>query len=435
MCEHHLLSFFGTSTIGYIARNRIIGVGKMVRIVNHFARHEFFTLLSVRKFMTLSRGIVLVAIVLQGLNFSAHSQVLIREDSEQESFIARRLIDGLSYPWGVAFLKDGKFLITERTGRLLLADQGSVREVKGVPAVSVVGQGGLLDVVLSPDYPRDALVYLSFTEGESGLYGTSVARGQLVGMSTSSPKLKGMEVIYRGYPRSGGGLHFGSRLVFDNEGYLYITLGERGSMKRAQKPRDPYGSVLRINPDGSIPLDNPFAPGMPAEGRGDPAVWSYGHRNAQGIAKDPATGEIWLHEHGPKGGDEVNIVRRGANYGWPMVTYGINYDGTVISPHSRAEGVQDPVVYWVPSIAPSGLAFYSGSVFPRWTGNLFVGALAGKHLRRLVLRGNRIIHQEVLLKNRLGRIRDARSGPDGYIYILTDAKRGALYRLEPNSLF
>ena len=197
-------------------------------------------------------------------------------------------------------------------------------------------------------------------------------------------------------------------------------------MNRAQDTSDPYGSVLRLNPDGSVPGDNLLVGGSDAA-----EIWSYGHRNAQGMARHPGTGDIWLHEHGPKGGDEVNIVRKGANYGWPTVTYGIDYDGSVISDRTTAAGVEDAVIYWVPSIAPSGMAFYVGNAFPGWRGDIFVGTLAGKHLRRLELRGNEVVHQEILLQGRLGRIRDVRAGPDGFIYLLSDADNGALYRIEP----
>ncbi|RLW68938.1 MAG: hypothetical protein B6D68_02825 [spirochete symbiont of Stewartia floridana] len=371
----------------------------------------------------ISAIIVFLALCAQG-----HAQAHFEVKSEKENFTVRRLLGELSRPWSLAFLPGGQFLITERTGSLLLVAEDKIRHIKGVPNVAATGQGGLLDAVLSPHYERDSLVYLSFSEEESGLYGVAVARGRLTGLSGPSPRLSGVETLYRAYPKSRGGLHFGSRMSFDEEGYLYITLGERGSMNRAQDPHDPCGSVLRLNPDGSIPPDNPYASDKTG---GAPEVWSYGHRNAQGMARHPLTGEIWLHEHGPKGGDEVNIVKKAANYGWPKATHGINYDGSIISEITGAPGITGPVIHWTPSIAPSGLAFYDGRLFPSWSGNIFVGALAGKHLRRLELRGDTVIHQEVLLKNSVGRIRDVRTGPDGYIYFLTDSVRGALYRLEP----
>ncbi len=376
----------------------------------------------------INRNSISAIIVFLALCAQGHAQANFEVKSEKENFTVHRLVEELSRPWSLAFLPAGQFLITEKTGTLLLVDDGKKRPIKGVPNVAVVGQGGLLDVVLSPHYERDSFVYLSFAEEKSGLYGVAVARGKLTGLSGPSPSLRGVEIIYRALPKSSGGLHFGSRIAFDEEGYLYITLGERGSMNRAQDPHDPYGSVIRLNPDGSIPPDNPFASD---KNRGMPEVWSYGHRNAQGMARHPLSGEIWLHEHGPKGGDEVNIIEKAANYGWPKTTYGINYDGSIISEITSSPGITDPVIYWTPSIAPSGLTFYDGKLFPSWSGNIFVGALAGKHLRRLELRGDKVVHQEVLLKNRVGRIRDVRVGPDGYIYFLTDSKRGMLYRLEP----
>ncbi|OQX29182.1 MAG: hypothetical protein B0D92_05075 [Spirochaeta sp. LUC14_002_19_P3] len=351
--------------------------------------------------------------------------------SQQHNFILRPIAVGLSRPWGLAFLPDGGMLLTERTGSLLLIKNDKRYRVSGLPKAAVIGQGGLLDVALAPDYSSSSLIYLTFAEEENSLYGTAAARGQLTGTDSSRPKLQNVEIIYRVSPKSAGGLHFGSRLAFDRQGLLYISLGERGTMQRAQNPLDPGGSIVRINPNGSIPPDNPFAPGSSGAGKGAPEVWSYGTRNSQGMAMHPNTGEIWFHEHGPKGGDEVNIARKGANFGWPRTTYGINYNGTIISRQTTAPGITPPIIYWVPSIAPSGLAFYTGSRFKNWQGNAFVGALAGQHLRRLVLQGNTVRHQEVLLKDKIGRIRDVRTGPDGYIYLLTDANKGILYRLEP----
>ena len=378
-----------------------------------------------------NRTLIFTALFLLTLLPSGYSQTSIKESSERHNFIVHPLVAGLSRPWGLAFLPEGGLLITERTGNLLLINGKRRDRVSGVPKTAVTGQGGLLDVALSPNFATDSLIYLSFAEAKSDLYGTAVARGRLTGSDSGSPRLTAVEVIYRALPKTKGGVHFGSRLVFDNQGLLYISLGERGTMRRAQNPMDPAGSILRLNPDGSIPPDNPFASGASHSKKGAPAVWSYGVRNPQGMAKHPVTGDIWFHEHGPKGGDEVNIARKGKNYGWPKVTYGINYDGSIISNLTTAPGITPPLIYWVPSIAPSGFTFYTGARFPEWQGNAFVGALAGKHLRRLVLQGDTVVHQEILLKNRIGRIRDVRNGPDGYLYLLTDANSGVLYRLEP----
>ena len=332
----------------------------------------------------------------------------------------------------MAFLPEGGgILVTERPGRLLLIRDSGRRIVGGTPDSAVVGQGGLLDIVLSPEFADDALVYISFSEEGTGGYGTSVARGRLVFPAGKDPRLENLEIIYRALPRTMSTYHFGSRLAFDEKGYLFITLGERGEMNRAQDPFDPYGSLLRIRPDGSIPTDNPFAKGGDKPGEGAPEIWSIGHRNAQGLTLNPYTGEIWLHEHGPKGGDEVNIAVKGANYGWPEITYGINYNGSIISDRQSGPGYEDPILQWTPSIAPSGMAFYNAEAFPEWRGNLFVGALAGQHLRRIDFRGREVLYQEVLLTGRIGRIRDVRTGPDGSIYLLSDEERGGLYRISP----
>jgi len=366
-------------------------------------------------------------------SFTLNSQELNKTvRSEREAFVVTPVITGLNYPWGMAFLPDGGgYLVTQRTGTLLLVRNGKSTPVPGTPKVAAGGQGGLLDVALSPDFDSSSLVYMSFAEEASGLYGTAVARGRLViPAGGGKPRMENLAVIYRALPKSNAQIHFGSRLAFDDEGYLYLTLGERGSMAQAQDTDTPYGSVLRLNPDGTIPRNNPFAPDGSSPLAGTPAISRYGHRNPQGLAKNPKTGDIWLNEHGPKGGDEVNIIRSGANYGWPIVTYGVNYDGSTISRQVTAPGVENPVVYWVPSIAPSGMTFYQGEAFPGWKNSLFVGALVGRHLRRLELSGDRVTSQEVLLQG-FGRIRDVRTGPDGFLYLLTDAPDGGLYKISP----
>jgi aldose sugar dehydrogenase len=343
--------------------------------------------------------------------------------SEETDFILEKIIDKLENPWSFVFLPmDDGILISERPGRLNLFKDNSLTPISGLPEIAATGQGGLLDIIIDPDYMNNKLIYFSFSEPGSGGYSTAVARANLVGT-----KLRNMEIIFRATPKSSGGIHFGSRLVFDLDGYLYITLGERGGKTNAQNLQHHGGSVVRINPDGSFPFDNPFLNSRNVL----PEIFSYGHRNPQGIAMDSETGNVWLHEHGPKGGDEVNILKAGANYGWPLVTYGKNYNGTLISTETGRPGIEGPIIYWVPSIAPSGMAFYYGDKFPEWQGNIFVGALVGQHLRRLVMKGESIIHQEVLLHKEIGRIRDVRTGPDGYLYILTDSKNGAFYRLSP----
>jgi glucose/arabinose dehydrogenase len=346
--------------------------------------------------------------------------------SRDHAFRVVRIVAELEHPWGLAFLPDGRMLVTERSGQLRVVREGKLQPqpVAGLPPISAYGQGGLLDVALHPRFSENNLVYLSYVaQGSVSGAGTEVARGKLSGI-----RLEDLQVIFRQQPKSGGGRHFGSRLVFDREGFLYITLGDRGDQGRAQKPDDHAGSVIRLHDDGRVPQDNPFV-GKPGW---KPEKYTLGNRNVQGAALHPQTGKLWTHEHGPQGGDEINVVRAGANYGWPVITYGVNYGiGTRIGEGTHKAGMEQPLHYWVPSIAPSGMAFYTGDKFPRWRGDLFVGALRDELLVRLKLDGEKIVQEERLLKGALGRIRDVRSGPDGFLYILTDESRGVLARLEP----
>ena len=343
--------------------------------------------------------------------------------SDQATFRVVEVAGGLEHPWAMAFLPDGDVLITERPGRLRIVREGVLdpTPIEGVPEVYASGQGGLLDVVLDPDFASNRLIYLSYAaEGEDGA-GTRVARARL-----GDGGLEDLEVIFEGF-MAGGGRHFGSRLGFDPDGYLFITLGERGQDEHAQELGDLAGKVVRLHPDGSVPEGNPFA------GRDDaaPEVFSYGHRNPQGLAVHPETGRIWVVEHGPRGGDEVNLVAAGVNYGWPVITHGRAYSGLPMGEGSAKEGMAQPLHYWVPSISPSGLAFYGGDAFPQWQGDLFTGGLSGEVLARLELDGERVVEEERLLEGVLGRIRDVRVGPDGYLYLLTDESDGGLHRLEP----
>ena len=336
------------------------------------------------------------------------------------------LARGLEHPWGMAFLPEGGILISERPGRLRIFQNNQLSQpIAGLPEIARQGQGGLLDVALHPQFSNNRLVYFSFAEPGSGGAGTAVGRARLDGQ-----QLNDLEIIFRMEPKSTTGRHFGSRLVFDQQGYLYITLGDRGDQQRAQQPDDHAGSVIRLHADGRIPADNPFVdrPGWKGE------KYDLGHRNMQGAALHPQTGELWTHEHGPQGGDEINIIRPGNNYGWPVITYGVNYGiGTKIGEGTHKPGLVQPIHYWVPSIAPSGMTFYQGDKFPHWQGNLLVGALKDQLLVRLELDGNKVVAEERFLQNKLGRIRDVREGPDGYIYLLTDEADGGLYRLEPAS--
>jgi glucose/arabinose dehydrogenase len=346
--------------------------------------------------------------------------------SARHTFRATTFAAGLAHPWGLAFLPDGRLLVTERPGRLRLVDaDGRVdpRPLDGIPPVASTGQGGLLDVALHPDFAKNGWVYLSYAGPGEGGYGTEVLRGRLDGHA-----LRDVQVLFRMRPKSWTSHHFGARLAFDRAGFLYVTLGDRGDLARAQRLDDHAGSVIRLHDDGRVPADNPFA-GTPGA---LPEKFTRGHRNIQGAALHPRTGALWMHEHGPQGGDEINIARAGANYGWPVITHGRNYvTGTKIGEGTAKPGMEQPIHRWTPSIAPSGMAFYAGERFPGWRGNLFVGALAGQMLVRLELDGERVVKEERLLENAVGRIRDVRVGPDGLIYLLTDSPEGRIVRLEP----
>lgn len=335
---------------------------------------------------------------------------------------------GLEHPWSLAFLPDGRMLVTERPGRLnLVTGGGTVQEITGVPAVAARGQGGLLDVALDSDFNKNRLIYLSYAEaGESGA-GTAVARGTL---SEDLRRLEDIEVIFRQVPKVSGGNHFGSRLVFASDGKLFVTLGERFNHRdKAQTLDNHFGKVIRINPDGSVPPDNPF---VGREGA-LPEIWSYGHRNPQSAAIHPGTGKLWIVEHGARGGDELNMPEAGKNYGWPVISYGVNYDGSQIGEGSEKPGMEQPLKHWVPSFAPSGMAFYTGDLFPDWKGDLFVGALAAQELVRVDMDGGEPGEDQRLLGDLGERIRDVRQGPDGALYLLTDSPDGRLLKLTPGS--
>ncbi|MEQ1518825.1 MAG: PQQ-dependent sugar dehydrogenase [Usitatibacteraceae bacterium] len=344
------------------------------------------------------------------------------------------VVAGLYHPWGLAFLPDGRMLVTERRGTMRIIDGGKLvaKPIEGIPKAAEHGQGGLLDVALHPKYAENGWVYWTYNAGKSGEYGTELARGKLGG-SRDAPVMNNVEVLFQLQPKTGTAVHFGSRIVFDRQGFLYVTLGDRGdspakgAAQRAQQLNDLAGKSIRLHDDGRVPADNPFVKTPGAR----PEIFTYGNRNMQGAALHPDTGRVWAHEHGPQGGDEVNILTAGGNYGWPVITYGANYgSGTKIGEGTNREGIVPPLHYWVPSIAPSGMAFYKGAVFPKWDGNLFVGALANQSLVRLTLNGDKIASEERIFEGKLGRIRDVRQGPDGFIYLLTDAAEGELLRIE-----
>lgn len=335
------------------------------------------------------------------------------------------LAEGLAQPWSLAFLPDGRMLVTERPGRLRIIDANGrldPKPVEGVPEVSARGQGGLLDVLPAADFASSGTIYLSYAAPLDGGSATRVMSARLADGVLSDRK-----VLVTAEPVGSTTRHYGSRLVLAGDGSLLISTGDRGQMDRSQKLDDMAGKVLRVLPDGGVPQDNPFA------GRADakPQVFAYGVRNAQGMATNPWTGEVWYHEHGARGGDEVNILRQGANYGWPLVTHGVDYSGLSIGSGKTAPGVTDPVHVWVPSIAPSGMAFYDADLIPGWRGDLLVGALAGRLLVRLELDGDRITAEHRLLAGEIGRIRDVRVGPDGAVYLLPDSNPATIWRLTP----
>lgn len=335
------------------------------------------------------------------------------------------VVEGLEHPWGLAFLPDGRMLVTERPGRLrIVGVDGSLSApLAGVPEVYAQRQGGLLDVALDPAFPDSRLVYLAYAEPAGGGSRTAVARARL-----EEGRLEGLEVIFRQVPAVDSGHHFGARLVFDREENLFVTLGDRGSQRdEAQQLDSHIGTVVRIRTDGGAPAGNPFTGREGAL----PEIYSYGHRNLQGAVLNPATGELWTHEHGPRGGDEVNVIRPGANYGWPVITYGTEYYGTSIGEGTAKEGMEQPLHYWVPSIAPSGMAFYQSDLIDGWRGDLLVGALKAKLLVRLELGADDAVTNEERID--IGeRVRDVRVGPDGAVYLLTDTgRRSRLLRIAP----
>jgi len=336
------------------------------------------------------------------------------------------VVQGLEHPWGLAFLPDGEgILVTERPGRLRLVGEEGLRPdpISGIPEVHAQGQGGLLDVALHPEFARTRWVYLTYSKPGNGGVTTALARGRLEGGA-----LVDTEDLFVADAWGTGGRHFGSRIVFDGEGHLYLSIGDRGEGDRAGDPSDHAGTTLRLLEDGGIPRDNPFL----GESDIQPQVFSYGHRNAQGMDIHPETGAIWQHEHGPRGGDELHLLRPGGNYGWPDSSFGNHYNLLRIpDPDPRGDS-ELPLLHWTPSIAPSGMTFYTGDAFPQWRGDLFVGALAGRHLQRIRFEGITPVAWERLLEDRGQRIRDVRTGPDGLLYLLVDAGDGELLRLEPD---
>ena len=368
---------------------------------------------------SLATGLALGALAALALPAQAQTQ-----SSQHHEFRVATVVSGLEHPWSIAFLPDGGMLVTERPGRLRVVRDGAVEPtpVAGVPEVHARGQGGLLDVVLHPQFAENRLVYLTYSKPGARGATTAVIRGRLDGN-----RLADVEEVIEAQAWGNGRVHFGSRMVFDREGYLFVSIGERGEKDKAQDLGSHNGTILRLHDDGRVPADNPFV------GRDGalPEIYAWGIRSPQGVALHPTTGALWEAEHGPRGGDELNLIRPGANYGWPVITYGINYDGTPITDITAKAGMEQPVHYWVPSIATSGLTIYDGDRFPQWRGDFFIGGLAGQHLARVRVDANgKVVETEKLLEG-VGRVRDVRTGPDGLLYVVIDAPDAPILRLEP----
>ncbi|PLW67112.1 PQQ-dependent sugar dehydrogenase [Pseudohalioglobus lutimaris] len=325
-------------------------------------------------------------------------------------------------PWSVAQLPDGEFLVTLRGGKLLrISEGGAATDVQGAPETYYAGQGGYFDILLHPDFSSNHTVYLAYAHGTPEANGTAIMKATLAG-----DRLENAQQILLVSPLKNTPQHYGGKMLFLPDGTLLLTTGEGFEYREdAQDRESELGKILRINDDGSVPGDNPFT------GENSSRVWTYGHRNPQGLALDDTTGTVYMHEHGPRGGDEINVVKAGSNYGWPAVTYGVDYSGAYVSPFTEAEGMTQPLLYWVPSIAPSGMAMYSGEHFPQWQGDLFIGALVDEEVRRVDLENGEVVGQESLFAELESRIRDVRMGTDGHLYILTDGSDGQLIRVAP----
>lgn len=343
--------------------------------------------------------------------------------ANSKSYSIENVVDELSNPWGMTWLPDGSMLITEKSGELIHFKNGTKTEIQNVPEVYNRGQGGLLDIELHPQYSKNGWIYITYASSEGVNKGGNTA---LIRFKLDGNSLVDIEKLYKATPNTTRGQHFGSRIEFDNEGYLYFSIGERGD--RDVNPQDitrDGGKIYRLNDDGTIPKDNPFVNDPNAK----PAIYTYGNRNPQGMAKHPTTGEIWIHEHGPKGGDEINIIKKGANYGWPIVSYGVNYSGTKFTDETSRPGMEQPIYYWVPSIAPCGMDFVTGDKYPDWKGHLLVGSLKFNYVELVMLEGDKVIKREKIAED-IGRVRNVKMGPDGYIYIALEGQ--GIVRVIPN---
>lgn len=349
---------------------------------------------------------------------------LLASSVQAAAYKIETVAEGLSYPWAIAFLPDGDMLVTERSGQLRRITDGELQQqpIGNLPELYVDGQGGLLDIIPDPDFATNHRLYLSFSIGSKSANALRVISARL-----EADRLENITTLFTASPTKDTPHHFGGRLALMRDQTLLITVGEGFDYReKAQSLDNHFGKLIRLNKDGTVPADNPFA------GREDilPEIWSYGHRNPQGLLVS-VDGTVWLHEHGPRGGDELNRIEQGKNYGWPAITHGMDYSGAYVSPFTGAEGMEQPVAYWTPSIAPSGFCEYQGDLFPQWQGNLFVAALAEKSVRRLVMENGKVKTQEIMFTELDQRIREVRAGPDGYLYLLTDSDEGKILRISP----
>lgn len=370
-------------------------------------------------------GLMSLALFAGAATAEPPQEVPLGAEINSDAFTVTELNTDLQLPWGLSFLPDGRMLVAERGGRLVMldADGGNLREVDGLPEIYVKSQGGLFEAMPAPDFAQTGEIFISYAHGTDKANGTRLSRATL-----RDGQLHDLKPVFTVEPLKDTPAHFGGRMAFLPDGTLLLTTGDGFDMREdAQKLDGLLGKVVRINRDGSVPADNPYASSKGAGAK----VWTYGHRNPQGLVYDAASDSVIMHEHGPRGGDEVNILQAGKNYGWPVITYGVDYSGAIISPFTEYEGMEQPLMHWTPSIAPAGLAIYRGDLFRQWDGDLLVAALAGRHLRLVDMEGGKAIAQQVLLSDLGERIRDVRVGPDGAIYLLTDSTEGKLLKLEP----
>ncbi|KAB1067711.1 PQQ-dependent sugar dehydrogenase [Tamlana haliotis] len=363
-------------------------------------------------------------IILTTLSACSQQKKSIAATSANYNYKTELVVPDLDIPWGMAFLPDGSMLITEKSGKLILFKDGKKHTVSGLPDVYVRGQGGLLDIALHPNYKETKWIYFTYAsaEGEGSGGNTAIMRARL-----DQTALVDNELLYKAEPNTRSGNHWGSRIAFDDEGYLYFSIGDRYS--RDVNPQDitrDCGKIYRLYDNGRIPEDNPFVDSKNAK----KAIYSYGHRNPQGLVKNPNTGDIWSHEHGPQGGDEINRIEKGKNYGWPVISYGVNYGGYELTEFTHKEGMEQPVFYWTPSIAPSGMTFVTSDKYPEWQNNLLVGALKFKYLEHLILENNKVVKREKLFED-IGRLRNVVQAPDGFLYIAVESK--GIYKIVPKN--